>query len=153
MFCWLDAWAWYERHRSPCAAVTPTALLTSCAEWRAQCAMQSPIVGRATVCHNHILDEAGRPGTCISLFHQTLPLLNQPKALPPSVDAPSPTDLVIEVCRAAKASGESKSRFVNRLYPVDVVGFASLEKIEELAAKVVEQHFGERAQPVQVCIM
>lgn len=65
-------------------------------------------------------------------------------------DAPSPCDLVVEVCRMAKASRQSGSRFVSRLYPVEYVCFASMDKIGELAERVVAKHFGEGAPATQV---
>lgn len=52
----------------------------------------------------------------------------------------------------AKATKQSRSRFACRFHPVEHQCFASMEKIEELAAKVVEQHFptGEGVEPIPV---
>lgn len=58
----------------------------------------------------------------------------------------------MEVCRKAQSSRQCRSRFVNRLYPVESVCFASMEKMDELASDLVGQHFGPGAPPTQYAV-
>lgn len=64
---------------------------------------------------------------------------------------PAPSDIVLAACEAVAAGGEARTRFCARLCPVEATCYASLEKIEELAARVVADHFPAGAdQPIEV---
>lgn len=65
-------------------------------------------------------------------------------------DDPTPTELTLAICREAQATQQSRTRFICRFHPVDYQCYASMEKIEELAEKVVEKHFPEGAELIKV---
>lgn len=65
---------------------------------------------------------------------------------------PAPSAMVAIACQATADTGVSKTRFCSRFYPVEYTCFASMEKIGELAARVVAQHFPEDAEPIQFAV-
>lgn len=66
---------------------------------------------------------------------------------------PAPSDIVLAACEAVAAGGEARTRFCARLCPVEATCYASLEKIEELAARVVADHFPAGAdQPIEFAV-
>lgn len=63
---------------------------------------------------------------------------------------PSPTALVQHVCAAVDASRVNSTRWCNRFYPIEHTCYASMEKIEELAAAVAAEHFPEGGEQIEV---
>ena len=57
--------------------------------------------------------------------------------------APSPSEVVAAACQEAADTRQNKSRFCNRFYPIEHTCYASVEKIGELAEKLVPQYFPE----------
>ncbi|KAI7843797.1 hypothetical protein COHA_002695 [Chlorella ohadii] len=56
-------------------------------------------------------------------------------------EGPSPTALVQHVCQQAAQTKVNRTKWCNRFYPVEQTCYASMDKIEELAAAVAAQHF------------
>lgn len=66
-------------------------------------------------------------------------------------EGPSPSAIVLAACEAVAAGREARTRFCQRLCPVEATSFASLEKIQEMAARVVAEHFPTGADaPIEV---
>ena len=66
---------------------------------------------------------------------------------------PGPAALVQHACQRVSDSQQGAGRFCSRFYPVERTCYASMEKIEELAAQVVRDHFPADAQePIEVCV-
>lgn len=64
---------------------------------------------------------------------------------------PDPSAVVLAACEAVAAAGSARTRFCARLCPVEATCFASMEKIQELAAQVVADHFPAGAdKPIEV---
>lgn len=64
-------------------------------------------------------------------------------------EGPSPTALAVAIAEEVKATQVNRTRFCCRLHPVEYQCYANMEKIDELAEKVVAAHFpcGEGAKP------
>ncbi|KAL4426982.1 hypothetical protein ABPG77_009543 [Micractinium sp. CCAP 211/92] len=68
-------------------------------------------------------------------------------------EGPSPSAIVLAACEAVAAGREARTRFCQRLCPVEATSFASLEKIQEMAARVVAEHFPTGADaPIEFAV-
>lgn len=56
-------------------------------------------------------------------------------------DGPSASDLVFHLLDDAKKSGQNKSRFCKRFYPIDYTTTSSIEDIKTLGETVAREHF------------
>ncbi|KAL4457950.1 hypothetical protein ABPG75_012815 [Micractinium tetrahymenae] len=66
---------------------------------------------------------------------------------------PAPSAIVLAACEAVAAAGEARTRHCARFCPVEATCFASLDKIRELAEKVVGEHFPEGAdEPIEFAV-
>lgn len=67
---------------------------------------------------------------------------------------PGPAALVQHACQRVSDSQQGAGRFCSRFYPVERTCYASMEKIEELAAQVVRDHFPADAQePIEFAVV
>ncbi|PSC72640.1 THUMP domain-containing family [Micractinium conductrix] len=68
-------------------------------------------------------------------------------------DGPSPSAMVLAASEAAAAQQRNPTRWCLRFSPVELTCFASMEKIGELAAKVVAEHFpADTKKPIEFAV-